>query len=331
MDTPIEPHAFTNLGAIKRTPDPRDHLVGGVGVYNFPDSIMNEAAFAAPILYQGQRPACGAHAGTFMKALLGRTDGSNPTEYDTPRYLWANMKRDGSSPSEGVTMDNIFKTLQKYGADTFEPLENNVTYDDIDYANIKFITVPMVTAGQKNLIASYAYPQDISFNGIKQTIANFGHALLLIEVNDRFWTAANGVTSWAEKDILPLAPPSSAFPVISAHFILAHSYDANRIYFANSFGTGWGMTAHPGHGYFGPEYVPQVVEIGIAHNPPVPVVVAPTTTPSAIQTVQTALPQVQTAINNLKNLPPAQKTESIGIIQEILEKAEELLTGHLNS
>lgn len=325
----MEPHSFDNLGGKVRIPDPRDHLIGSaaVGGYTFPATFIQQKAWDAPIYYQGKRPACGAHAGAWLRMFLNHLDGTNPTETDTPRYIWANIKRDGTSPSDGTDMLSIFKALQTYGAAPFEPLENDVTYDDADYAAVKFITPAMVAAGQKNPIASYAFPQDISFNGIKQTIHDFGHALLLINVNNRFWTAANGTTSWLEKDILPLAPHSAAYPNTSAHFIVAHSYDPDTIYFANSFGP-WGMTKHPGHGYFEADYMPEVLEIGVGHNPAKIVVSIPTVIPTPIQTVQQELPQVQKAISNLDTLAPAQKAATVSLAQQILQKILQLLGIH---
>lgn len=266
-ETTVTPHPFTNLGGLPRTPSLTEHIVGSASSgYTFPPELMNATAFDAPIYYQGQRPACGAHAGTWLKTLLDIQDG-NSSAKETPRYTWINIKRDGSSPSEGTDMHTIFNALQTYGGDTFEPLENDVTYDDADYAALKFLTNTMVTYGKSNVLGTPAYLQDHSFNGIKQAIDNHGAVLLLIDVCARFWTAANGTTSWTEADILPLGIPNATFPVIDGHFIVAHSYDENYIYFANSFGVTWGRK---GHGYFGQDYMPWVLEAGVAANPPKP-------------------------------------------------------------
>lgn len=303
---PMTPHPFTNLGGQKRTPAPNEHLVGGTSAYSFIPVLTNALAWSAPIYYQGQRPACGAHAGTWMKTVLDRQSG-NASAMETPRYTWINIKRDGTSPSEGTSMTNIFSALQTYGGDTFEPLENDVTYDDADYAATKFVTSAMLQYGKANLLGTPAYLQDQSFNGIKQAINDHGYVILLIDVCARFWTASNGQVSWAEADILPLGIPTATFPVIDGHFIVAHSYDENYIYFANSFGTTWGRG---GHGYFGIDYMPWIAEGGIASNPPKPVVApvvplsTPTPTPAPISmpspvTIQTLQAQRVTLIQQL--------------------------------
>ncbi len=277
----MEPYTFDNLGGKKRIPDNRDHLIGSVSapVYTFP--ATHPRAVQLPYYYQGKRPACGAHAGASFKVFLNRRDGTNTTEDDTPRYLWINIKRDGTSPSDGTTMLQIFKSLQKYGADTFEPLENNVFLDDASYASLSPINQTMLQYGQNNRIDSYAFLTDLSFNGIKQSINDFGAVLLLINANAQMWTAKNGETSWAEKDVLPLRPPTAAYPVVDGHFILADSYDENYIYGVNSFGQTWGRN---GDFYFGPEYASQILEAGIAHNPPKPI--SPVVVNAVQQTLQ---------------------------------------------
>lgn len=308
-------HTFDNLGGRARITDPRDHLIGAATTYDFPATKMQQAAFAAPIYYQGKKPACGAHAGTWAKVFLDILDGKSIGKGATPRYTWINIKRDDTNTSDGTSMDRIFAALQQYGIDTFDPLENDVTYDDQAYADPKKLTPSMLATGEANTIASYAYPQDLTFSGIKQTISDFGHCILLIDVCERFWTAADGTTSWAEKDILPLGWPSAKFPVTSAHFIVAHSYDEHYIYFANSFGPTWGRA---GHGYFGPGYMPWVLEKGVMHNAPKPVDSSPVTA---------ALPQITEAIAQLPTLPQPQQALGKSLIEQLIEACIAYLSG----
>ena len=305
----MEPHAFENLGGVKRTPDKRDHLIGAVGAYDY--APTKAKPLNRPYYFQGHRPACGAHAGTAMKSALDLRDGKTDVNY-TPRQTWIQIKQDGTSPSDGTSMDRIFSVLQGNGSVPFEPLENNVTYGDADYAASKFLTNQ---TGSK--ISSYAYPQDKSFEGIKQAINDFGGCLILIDVCARFWTAANGTISWAAKDILPLAPPSAQYPVVSGHFMWADYYDENYIYGANSFGQTWGLN---GDFQMGRDYMPYVLEIGVAHNP----VVAPVA-PTAIQTVQDSIPKVQAAIDQLSSLQPDIKAEHISKIQQWINILTSLL------
>lgn len=260
-----KPHTFKSLGGKQRTPSTKDHLIGSVTAPVYTFKPVHPRTYTPPHYFQGKRPACGAHAGTSMKVFLNADDGTNGEENDTPRALWINIKRDGTSPSDGTSMDRIFKSLQTYGAIPFEPLENNVTYNDADYAALSFLTAAMQAQGLSNKISSYAYLNDRSFNGIKQAIDDFGGVLLLVNANAQMWTAPNGVTSWSEKDVLPLRPPTSKYPVVDGHFLFADSYDENYIYGLNSFGETWGRG---GDFYFGPEYITQVLEAGVGHNAP---------------------------------------------------------------
>lgn len=262
-----------------------------------------------PYYFQGKRPACGAHAGTYLKVFLNRRDGTNTTENDTPRYLWISIKRDGTSPSDGTDMTSIFKSLQTYGSDTFEPLENDVTFDDMDYASVKFLTPAMSAAASGNTISSYAFPADMSFNGIKQTIHDFGHALVLVHANAQMWTAPDGTTSWAEKDVLPLRPPTEQYPVVSGHFLFCDSYDEKYIYGPNSFSTDWGRN---GDFYFGAGYTSQIIEMGIAHNS------AKATSQQTVDAAKTVLQPIPSLINEVDALPAAEQPYYRAILNQIL-------------
>lgn len=280
------PFIPANLGGLARHDDARDYILGEASAATCPATFMQAGAFAAPLYYQGHRPACGAHAGVWLKTFLDIRAG-NTAAYYTPRFTWADIKRDGTNPSDGTDMRSIFRSLAKTGTDTFEPLENNVTYGDADYASNRFITSAMRTQAAAHTLSAYAFFTP-TFQQIKQNIYDHGAALLLIRIGDEFWTAPNGVSSWAEKDILPLRHPKT---VVSAHFIVAHSYDENYVYFANSFGATWGRK---GHGYFGPGYMPWIVEAGTGPEITAPNLVIPTVSQ-----------QVTEAVKQIQTLPPA--------------------------
>lgn len=254
MDT-ITPHAFTDLGAQEKKPDSRDIPLGAVTAttYNFPASITNTAAWNAVIEYQGQQPACGAHAGSKLNGIL------TGARY-SPRVTWANLKTfDGWAIEDGTDIRSVFKSLTNCGTAGYEPVENDVTLPLSTYADSHVLTQAVLADAAKHKATGYGFITDFTFNGLKQYISQHGPVLLLIRVSERFWRDANGNTSWAEKDILPLAPWSAKWPWVSGHFIVAHSYDENYIYFINSFGSTWGRK---GHGYFGADYMTGVVDGG---------------------------------------------------------------------
>lgn len=177
----------------------------------------------------------------------------------SPRYTWANIKTfDGFALADGTDMRSIFKSGYNTGTTLFEPMENDVSGSLFQYAH-PTITQAMNKDAATHKLPGYGFATDLSFNGLKQYIYEHGAVIILIRVSARLYTAANGQTSWAEKDILPLAPPGGNFPSIGGHFVVCHSYDENYIYFINSFGPTWGRN---GHGYIGANYMPSVLDAG---------------------------------------------------------------------
>lgn len=250
----MKPHAFTNLGGKEKPVDPNDIQLGaaGVPVYTHPAVLTNKAAWAAPVEYQGKQPACGAHSGAKLKGLARGKRFS-------PRAQWSDLKSfDGWAIDDGTDIRSIFKSITKnLGAVEFDLYGNDVSLPAQEYA--KALTAALRQAGVKYTGDGYGFITDRSFRGLKQFITDHGPTIVLMRVNERFWKAANGKNSWAEKDILPLAPPSAQFPNISGHFVIAHSFDEKRIYFINSFGEEWGLD---GHGYFEEDYMPQINDAG---------------------------------------------------------------------
>jgi hypothetical protein len=174
----------------------------------------------------------------------------------------------------------------------------------------------MLADGTKHPIASYAFLTDLSFSGLKQAIKDNGAVILLIYVNAQFWTAPNGRSSWNESDILPLRAPSDLYPRVDGHFITCHSYDENYIYFANSFGTTWGRN---GHGYFGQDYLTEVLEAGFMRNPLPPVPPAPPVPelPPA-PTVSDEVNSLTQAVKEIQTLPASQRAPLYEWVRKIL-------------
>lgn len=247
----LTPHGFSNLGGRDKPIDERDIKLGAAGapVYNFPPTLNNADAFAAEVEYQGDQPACGAHAGSKVKAV-------NRKKRFSPRFTWADIKTFDGNPIEvGTDMRSIFKSITKAGPLDFVLLGNEISLDLYSYAH------PVVTAAMRSNAAQYApdgygFITDLTFNGIKQFIKDHGPSIILLRVGKEWWTAENGQTSWAEKDIMPLRTPKN---IVSGHFVLVHSYDEKNIYFLNSWSDAWGRK---GHGYFGADYLPWINDVG---------------------------------------------------------------------
>ncbi len=240
--------------------DKRDYVLGAAPL-DMPDVFMQDIAWKLPIFYQKQQPACGAHAGAWLKMLLDEYE--SPGRYYTPRFNWIDIKTfDGFALTDGTDMRSVFRSLQNSGALNFDQLENDVDLSLEKYADRKAVTLEMRTESLPHTARPYAFVSDLSFAGLKRAIFQYKGVILLIKVGSEFWTDKNGVSSWQEKDILPLRPPQS---IVSGHFVCAHSFDQDTIYFANSFSEQWGKK---GHGYFKANYMPYVLGAGATVDVP---------------------------------------------------------------
>lgn len=251
----MEPHAFGNLGGQEKPVDKNDIVLGAslMPTYTHPKELKNAAAWGAPVEYQGDQPACGAHSGS-------KAAGIYRGKRFSARATWADLKSfDGWAINDGTDIRSIFKSITKnLGAVEFDLYGNDASLPLQEYA--KALTAQLRAAGVKYTGDGYGFAgSDRSFDALKQFISDHGPTIILMRVNARFWTAANGKTSWKEADILPLATPTPQFPNSSGHFVVCHSFDDKYIYFINSFGETWGRN---GHGYFEASYMPQVNDWG---------------------------------------------------------------------
>lgn len=244
------PHGFENLGGLDKPFDSRDIKLGAAAPakYTFPPVLTNDKAWAMPVENQGQQPACGSHSGAEIKNLsLGARF--------SPRFTWAHIKTFDNLPLEvGTDIRSIFKSITKAGVLEFSKLGNDVSLSLPEYA--KAPTEQMLALAKINSGMGYGFITDLTFNGLKQFIADHGPTIILLRVGKEWWSAPNGTASWDEKDILPLRPPAV---VVSGHFVVCHSYDENYIYFVNHWSDAWGRK---GHGYFGKNYMPHINDAG---------------------------------------------------------------------
>lgn len=228
----MRPHSF-NLGNNSPRIDSRDiHLGKAQAPTIIPDVFMQDNVWALPIFYQRQTPSCGAHAVTWLKMLLDSYDDTSGHTMQTPRFTWNRIRSlDGLTANEGSYFHTIFDVLRKYGTCDIDLLDNNTNLGNYEYAFPR-ITDTMLANAQPKILNTYALDPRPSFDQIKQAIYKNKAVVLLMEVDDTWWTSTTGVPSWAEADILPLRPLTR---VTSRHYVVAHSYDVDHIYFANSF------------------------------------------------------------------------------------------------
>src|ERR1035437_1588276 len=244
------------FGAIERIQKPQDILIG-----SFTPTIpvvtptVYMPVYAVAIESQHQTPSCGAHAGDMAKNLL-------ETGFrGSPEYLWKEIRLlDGLTPDDGCNMLTIMQVLSSKGICSFNVLPNDTTVPNSVYADPKTLTSSMDLDASNHKIGVYAFAFNPTFQQIKDAIFTHKSVIMLLRVGSEFWTDKNGVSTWTESGILPLSPNK---PITSGHFVVAYAFDANYIYFYNSWSDQWGRI---GIGYFGIDYSSRCVEIGTMVN-----------------------------------------------------------------
>lgn len=253
----IEPHGFENTGALEMPPDPRDRLLVGAAA-EYPDTYTNAQGWNLYVHYQKHQPACGPHSGAHAKAILDSFESPGKKKY-SPRFNWIDIKTfDGYALEDGTDMRSIFKSLKNAGALKFDELGNDADLTLKKYADKNVITKQMREHAFPFGIENYAFLDNITFENLKAAIYSKKAVILLMRIGPSWWTDKKGNRSWKEKDLMPLRPLTE---ITSGHFVVAHSYDKDYIYFANSWSSDWGRK---GHGYFGRDYMPFINGAGTA-------------------------------------------------------------------
>jgi hypothetical protein len=105
----------------------------------------------------------------------------------------------------------------KYGCATFATVTDTVSESTSSYEDPSTLTPEAMTEALQYLIPGYV---DIPVNASAFTVAieQYGMIGVGMNVNARWYTSADGSVSWLVKDVVPLAPDSTEFPVISGHF-----------------------------------------------------------------------------------------------------------------
>lgn len=208
-----------------------------------PESYFTE--YTGEIYHQRKIPACGAHAGVYVKNIQ---EGRN----HSPSYLWKRIKQvDGFPPEAGTSMEGIFKALAKYGACSLDLLANDTTVSLDTYTNPAVLTQEMDKDALNSRIGAYAYDWSPTFESLKRYIYQYKVILVRIEISADWWTP-----SWKGKDILPL---KKKFNGQGGHFVVLTGYDKDTIYGINSFGATWGNN---GFLSFKEDYMPRITYIG---------------------------------------------------------------------
>lgn len=261
---------FSKLGAVERPKDERDIQLGTIQApITIPVEYKTDISWLQRN-FQGQQPACGPHSGSHLKAVLDFviTSGTSRNRY-TPRYGWIKLKapgspvNDGYQITDGTDMRSIFKWLQKIGANSFEPLENDVTLALPSYADPAAVTPGMDQDAGLRKIASYGFTTT-DLASLKQAVFLNKAVLLLIKCDEGFWHTKT---------------PTFTTPKWG-HFICQFGYDDAGIWVIDSADPDdANAIKHIANEYIQPQFI---VEAGTAVNLPPSVVQALTAGQKAI-------------------------------------------------
>jgi hypothetical protein len=212
-----------NLGGLERKPDNRDIQLGAVQApVSIPSTFIPDMTWFVRN-YQGQTAFCGEHAGTHFKAIIEHQDSPTTNQRFSPRYGVIKLKTpaspvyDGFGVDAGTTLTAIFKWLQKCGAASYEPLEDNVFLSEAAYVDPSVVTQDIDTDAASHQIASYAFDA-LTYESLCQAIYQSKAVIILIKCDDGFWGTQT---------------PTFTTPTYG-HFVTAYAYDENGIWVIDS-------------------------------------------------------------------------------------------------
>lgn len=216
-----------NLGAKERAKDPRDILLATAQApVPIPATWTQDMTWFARN-YQGDTPFCGEHGGTHFLAILEHWIDATQDQRFSPRYGAIKMKTpsssvyDGFPVEDGTTLTAIFKWLQKVGATSYEPLEDNVSLPvdaaTGDYLDPAVVTESMDLDATNHKIAAYAFDA-LTLPALQQAIYQSKAVCVLIKCDDGFWGTSN---------------PTFTQPLYG-HFVVAYAYDETGIFIIDS-------------------------------------------------------------------------------------------------
>lgn len=241
---PIAPHSFENAGAHESPPDARDFTPERIRVLASAAPPVHQQAnqngpLQLPIFYQAQTPACIPHSLTWAYCYKQYLKNKAwPATALSPRFLYALCKANDGVPNVGGTYPRTgYKMLQTYGIAPDSDFPNTVTLPLAQYQATTGITSTAYADAKPISGDTYTGPIALDADSLKAAIDEYSAITMCLQIGNEWWTAANGATSWEEKDVLPVRPPKS---VVSGHQIAIYGYDETQFYFANSFGSAWG-------------------------------------------------------------------------------------------
>jgi hypothetical protein len=248
---------FRNPGGLTSPFDYRDAYAARAAI----PAVVSEAPVSVdlhniPVLMQGQRPACVAHAAAKLLMWYWYCRTGKLIRF-SPRFIDAYMKTfDGLNlENDGAYPRYSMKVLAKVGCATEDTLPNDIFLSDTEYRDPSILTPAVMAEAARYKIPGYvSIKTDI--NSSRRGMREFGPLSMLLEIGEEFFTGPDGVSSWDPNKIMPLRTPH---PSIGRHQVTRHSsFNPDLDKLANSWSANWG---YEGDGSFHPsEWYPYINE-----------------------------------------------------------------------
>ena len=204
----------TALGGIPSVDDYRDHIVTASFAPLASVSLPNvfQSTLAQPVMMQSQEPACVAHDITDLIKLWWFRQHGEWVDF-SPRFLDI-LSAEPDIPLDGGRRPRtVLKIAVKQGICTTATLPNDTNLPIAQYRDKLAITPAAYAEAQKYVIPGY-FRVAMDLQSTRAAIFRYGAVTTLMQIGKEMYTAANGTTSWAEADIVPLRTPAV---VISGH------------------------------------------------------------------------------------------------------------------
>jgi hypothetical protein len=324
----MKPFAFGKTGYVPpKVVDPRNFILETAQPpVSYPPSYKTDLT-ALPIFNQLQIPDCVENAVVEVKKFHDLKN--KGMLYDLSRRSLAieTMAAEGAGAdpfSDGTSLQVALNVAHNKGI-----AESSYCTDDHNLTPEQFIGTPLTAQAVANAlmhkITSYAFVTDTSANGLKNAIYQNGLVIIGMHIDDNWWTALNGETSWAAKDLLPLRPPAANSTTESGHCIVLYGYDNDYFYLVNWWSSSWCASVTPGgdlemdggYGYFAANVLPTIWEAATIIDLTPEQITALQTTQSQVQQVSDIIPTINPSSPNAAQTVSL-LSQVVGILSQII-------------
>lgn len=203
----------TALGAVASSHDYRDEYVASAIAPGVPITLPDTFHTPLPIFMQAKEPACVAHSVVELMMLYWFKK-TGKWVVLSPRFLDILAKRFDGQPIDGGTIPRlVLKLATQYGCATEDVLPNDTSLPIEEYRSDAALTPAVMANALQYRIPGYVRV-GMDTQSTREAIYLYGAVTSLFEIGAEFYTAPNGQTSWADKDIDPLRIPAQ---IVSGH------------------------------------------------------------------------------------------------------------------